>query len=499
MAAPEVHTAPTKESARSLRRNLTVWQAVGMSIALMAPSMAANINPQPTAALVGRAVPTAFFFAGIGVLFVSYGFVRLCQYFHHSGSVYAFVGLTLGPRTGVVSGLALFATYAFYGVVTSTAAGILLSDFLDKVGIWPSPPSWAPFLIAAIALLGALGLTIVPARRGTTTLLIIEGITVLLILIACAVILIRVISKTPPDGGTEHFTLSVFAVPHGTASSTLFLGIVFGFLSFAGFESSATLGEETAHPQRDIPRAILGTAIFGGIYFTVVTAIEMMGFGDNADGVAAFIKSSSLIGDLGSSYVGAWLGEIVTLGAAISAFGCCLACVVGGARLIFAMNRDLVGQGRGLSSVSRFGTPARSAWLVAILMGVILALYTTAFHASAEDSFAWSGTIGTLILLVAYVLTTLGAIWLLFFQRKMPVPMWQIVIPIIALGILGYTIYRNVIPYPTSGAAQWFPVVAGGWIVLCVIAVLVAKGPARRLGQSLAADEGFATELPADA
>ena len=51
---------------------------------------------------------------------------------------------------------------------------------------------------------------------------------------------------------------------------------------------------------------------------------------------------------------------------------------------------------------------------------------------------------GTLILLVAYILTTLGAIRLLFVQRKMPVPMWQVIIPIIALVVLGYTIYRNV-------------------------------------------------------
>ena len=56
-----------------LRRNLTVWQAVGLSVALMAPSMAANINPQFTAQTVGRAVPLAFLFAAIGVLLVAYG------------------------------------------------------------------------------------------------------------------------------------------------------------------------------------------------------------------------------------------------------------------------------------------------------------------------------------------------------------------------------------------------------------------------------------------
>jgi amino acid transporter len=86
-----------------LRRSLSVWQAVGLSVALMAPSMAANINPQGASG-AGRAVPLAFLIAAFGVLLVAYTFVRLCQYYRHAGSVYAFVGATLGPRAGVVAG-----------------------------------------------------------------------------------------------------------------------------------------------------------------------------------------------------------------------------------------------------------------------------------------------------------------------------------------------------------------------------------------------------------
>ena len=37
--------------------------------------------------------------------------------------------------------------------------------------------------------------------------------------------------------------------------------------------------------------------------------------------------------------------------------------------------------------------------------------------------------------------------------------------------MLGYTLYRNVIPYPTRRAAQWFPVVAGGWLLSCRVLV----------------------------
>ena len=59
----------------------------------MAPSMAANINPQGTAGLVGRATPLAFFLAAVAVLLIAYVFVRLCQYYRHAG-----LGLRLRRR-----------------------------------------------------------------------------------------------------------------------------------------------------------------------------------------------------------------------------------------------------------------------------------------------------------------------------------------------------------------------------------------------------------------
>ena len=56
-------------------------------------------------------MPLAFIFATVGVLFVSYSFIRLSRYFNHAGSSYAFAGMTLGPRAGFLSGWALLGTY----------------------------------------------------------------------------------------------------------------------------------------------------------------------------------------------------------------------------------------------------------------------------------------------------------------------------------------------------------------------------------------------------
>src|ERR1700748_2271008 len=477
-------------STPGLKRSLSVWAAVGLSVALMAPSMAANINPQGSALHAGRAVPLTFLIAAVGVLLVAYSFVRLCQYFHHAGSVYAFVGATLGPRTGVVAGWGLLGTYTFYAVVTSAAAGIFGTAFLDEVGIWHNPPTWAPFVLLAVALLLALWLAIMPVRRGGHILLTVEGTTVALILVVTAVVLVRLLAGNAPGGHT--FTLSVFSVAPGTPSNELFLGVVFGFLSFAGFEAAATLGEEPHRPTRDIPRAILGTAIFGGLYFVIVTAVEVMGFGAGPAGIKAFTNSQSLLGDLGSSYVGSWVGNVITLGTAISAFGCCLACVVGAARLVYALFRDT---GR-----ARWGPPVWAPLAVVVAAGIIVIVETAvSAQVNAFNSFLWSGTIGTLILLVVYVLASVGCIMLVFVGHQLPVPMWQIIVPIAGLVVLGYTLYRNVWPWP-AGSAAWLPLTSGIWLVVAIIVVIFAAGTARKLGAALAAREGLrapGTEEPA--
>jgi amino acid transporter len=377
-------------------------------------------------------------------------------------------------------------------VTTAAAAGIFGTGLLDTLGIWKNQPDWAPMLIVGVVLALALLLAALPARGGTNVLLIVEVCTVTLILIVTVVVFVKLLSHSAPGGST--FTWSVFSLGPGTGVSALFLGVVFGFLSFAGFEASSTLGEEAHNPSRDIPRAILGVAIFGGIYYVVVTAAEMMGFGTSAKGLAAFGSSPSLLGNLGTSYVGAWVGDVITAGTMVSAFGCCLACTVGAARLIFAMSRDSFGE-RGIGKAhQRWGTPAAATGVVTVMTVIIYVVYVAISSkpgALAENAFFWSGTIGTLILLVAYVLATVGMTLLVFVWRKMPsVPMWQVVIPIAGIIVLGYTLYRNVYPYPT-GDDYWFPIVAGGWLAAAVLAVLVAPRTARRLGAALMSREGI--------
>lgn len=480
--APVQPATPVK-----LRRNLTIWQALGLSVGSVGLSLSANINPQGAVSVVGRAIPLGFAIATAGILLVCYGFIRLAQYYQHSGSVFAFVGATFGPQAGVVAGWALLGSYLCFGVASGIAGGMFGTDLLHALSIWPNPPQWAPYLLSIVLLVIGGTIALTPARGGTDLLLIFEGITVALILIVAVIVLVRVISGSVP--GDQHFTMSVFAPPSNTGASSIFLGAVFGFLGFGGFEAAASLGEETNNGRRDIPRALLGTAIIAGCFFIFTSMVEVLGFGTSKADLARFQASGSLLGDLGRTYIAGWVGDIVTFGTMISAFAGALALGVGASRLIYSLSRSA--HVPGLRVVSRkWGTPFGATLATFCIMLVVTVVFGWIIKDPALTEFSEMGSVGTYVLLIAYALTTLAAIRLILRKGALNVPRWQLVVPVAAVAVLGYTLYRNVVPYPT-GSAAWLPVAAGLWLLVALVTVLCLPRVAKRIGVHLTADEGI--------
>jgi hypothetical protein len=98
--------------------------------------------------------------------------------------------------------------------------------------------------------------------------------------------------------------------------------------------------------------------------------------------------------------------------------------------------------------------------------------------------FAAAATVGTLILLLVYAVATIGAAKLLFFSGERQVAAWEIVVPFLALVVIGYTLFRNV-------SAGWYPVIAALWVVAGVVVTFVRNAATRRAGERLMAEEGL--------
>ncbi|MDQ6606288.1 MAG: APC family permease [Actinomycetota bacterium] len=479
-------TAPAHDTrAPGLRRELRFWEAIALSIGIMAPTAAMALNGTAPAGLIGRAVPLAFIFATIGVLFVSYAFIRLSRYFSHAGSVFAFSGITLGPRAGFFSGWALLGTYLAFTCASTAEAGTFGVSFLNGTGIDKSADY---VVIAVIAAVLIAVLAYGDIRVATRSLLGIEGISVLLILILMVVIVAKLIGGSSPHG--QSITVDAFKIPGGVSFSAVASAAVFGFLSFAGFEGAAALGEETNNPRREIPRAIRTAVIGSGIFYILCILVQTWGFGANPAGAKAFSGSAAPLGDLAQSYVGSAMSDAINFGATISAFASGLGAATAGARILFALSRDTPLAGALGRPSARTGAPA-GALTVVLTIGVGAIAAQRIAGVSAVNAFFYPGTIGVLSLLIAYIVTNVGAISHLFVRARRA-PLWEIVFPALGIAFLIYTLYKNVqgVAFPYSR----FPLVVGIWLAVGFAIVLAAPGLAARIGKSLARDEGLNIE-----
>src|SRR4051812_19800300 len=298
--------------AGGLRRELRFWEAIALSIAIMAPTAAMALNGTVPAQLIGRAVPLAFIFATVGVLFVSYAFIRLSGYFSHAGSVYAFSGITLGPRAGFFSGWALLGTYLAFTAASTAEAGLFGVAFFQGSGIWDGA-EWLVIALVAGALIAFFAYGDI--RVATRSLLGLEGISVLLIVVLIVIIFVRLIAGSAPQD--QGITADIFKLPSGTSLDTVATAAVFGFLSFAGFEGAASLGEETDDPTRNIPRAILTAVLVAGGFYIVCIIAQTGGFGADAAGGKASGSPSAPLGDRAKASVGGARGDVISRGAMV--------------------------------------------------------------------------------------------------------------------------------------------------------------------------------------
>jgi amino acid transporter len=385
----------------SLRRVLGRWGTAAVSIGVMAPTLAMSIvGPEP-ARLVGRAAPLAFAAAGLLVLLVSAGFVRLSSEFTHAGSVYGFVGGAVGPRVGVFTGWTMLGTYLVFPWVSVAGVTVFGGELLRLAG-WHV--GWYVVALGGWLLVGLLGAGgLCPAVRA---LIGFKIAAVLLILGLMAAIVVTILGGHAPRG--QILSAEVLALPDGLPPGAVVLAATAAFLAYCGFEAAGSLGEEAWAPRRDVPQAMLTTIALGVVFYLACVTVQVWGFGVDAAGVAAFAASSAPLGNLALAYSGPALAIALHVAALVSAVGAGLGCVLVAVRMMFALGRDGLLPAALARVSSRTGAPS-------VALGVELAVglaVITAFRlagAAPGQMFFVLATIGVLHLLLMYAITNLAA------------------------------------------------------------------------------------------
>jgi amino acid transporter len=294
----------------------------------------------------------------------------------------------------------------------------------------------------------AFACAVAEIRIASRLLLLLEIGSVGFILVLFLIVLIH---NPGPLFSRDQLTL------HGLTVHGLVLGLAFAAYTLAGFENSATLGAESRNPRRDIPQAVLGTVLIGGLLTVLAGYIEVLGLPNGKLAAsAAPLSSLASVGGVG------WFSWIIDLCIVASEFSCLLANCNGAARILFTLGRDgALPRAFGRASQRR-GQP----WFALACITIAGAVVTTAFAVTAVPplvAFAYIGTlVGYLFLCIytaAIVISVIRAV------RTRALGPALIAAALAGLAIIGIAMYFSFVPLPSGGYR------AVAWIFLATAAV----------------------------
>jgi amino acid transporter len=147
----------------------------------------------------------------------------------------------------------------------------------------------------------------------------------------------------------------------------------------------------------------------------------------------------------------------------------------------------------------RFQTPwvgIGFSLVVTLLLGVLFA-----HHYDPITYFIWMASTATIGILIAYILIAVAGITHSTRDRRAWNPLFDLVVPAIAIAICGYTLFKSIHPTPGyTGIFRWIPWVAIAYLVVGVAIdvwlTMTKPDRVRAFGTILGASEG---EEPAPA
>jgi len=401
--APDARSS-TPESFGLRAGILSQAETLAQSLSSIAPTACVAMGIPLVIGASGPSAWLAYLVATVAILLVAANINVFASDSASPGSLYGFVRSDLGPWAGSVAGWSLLIAYV--GTASAVTGGIV--QYAQTLASGQPPQMVASIGLILFSVLAAMALAYRNVELSARFMLWIECISV-------AAIVLLFVFPSPADKlgwDPRQFSPSAFRLtPVGA-------GLVLATFSFVGFESSTALGAEAKAPLTTIPRALLMTVLFSGIFFIFCTYAEVAGFGDKLTVLANSGAPLQVLADLKGLH---WIAPIIAAGALTSFFACVLASITAGARIALLMSaHGLVPKSLGRAH-HRYHTPY-AAVLATSAATLLPAVALTVWHVSAFDLYGWLGTVSTYGFITAYVLVVVAAPVHLFRRRLLSSP-----------------------------------------------------------------------------
>lgn len=383
-------------------------------------------------------------------LLVALAMGQLASAFPTAGGLYHWASILGGKGWGWVT-----AWFNLVGLVTVLSA-INVGTYLFLVGsighlVGFKPEEFSPAQNFLCQLLGVSTITFSQALfnhlgiRLTTKLIDFSGylifavsslLTLVLLFYSPGIELERLVTFTnysgDAGGGVWPQTSNMFLL--------FLLGLMLPAYTITGFDASAHTSEETIDAARQVPKGIVNSVIWSGVFGWAMLVAVVLAFPNMNDAAA---KGANAFFWMMDTVLPAPLKIALYIGIGISQYLCGLATVTSASRMTYAFARDrgLPASGSLRSVSHKYRTPVTAIWMVSIL-SVAFTVYTPVY-------------------------STITAVCVIFLYISYVIPT--------ALGLFAYgRTWTRMGPW-TLG--KWYRVVAGLCVLICALLIFIGVQP----------------------
>ncbi|KUE80617.1 Putrescine importer PuuP [Aeromonas schubertii] len=369
-----------------LLKTLTLVQVIVMGLAYLTPMAVFD-----TFAIVGEItdgrVSTAYLLALGGILLTAFSYGHLVRKFPSAGSAYTYAQKVFNPYIGFMVGWSSLLDYMFMPMINILLAKIYLSALFPGIEPWV----FIFALVTVMTFLNLRGINLVANFNGAIVLIQLAIITVFIGLMGWGIY--------HGEGAATLVSSRPFHV-ESAGMVPLFTGATILCFSFLGFDGLSSLSEETPNAGKVIPKAIVLTALIGGVIFVVVSYCLQLYFPD----LARFREPDAVLPEI-ALYVGGTLFQSVVLvctTVAVLASG--MAAHAGVSRILYVMGRDRMIPERVFGYIHpKYRTPA-----INVLMVGALALSAVSFDLDMALALV---NFGALVAFTFVNLSVIGQFW----------------------------------------------------------------------------------------
>ncbi|MGV9346641.1 amino acid permease [Streptomyces spiralis] len=375
----------TEEPEHALRKSLSALDLTVFGVGVIIGTGIFVLTGTAAKNTAGPAVSLSFVVAGVVCALAALCYAEFASTVPVAGSAYTFSYASLGEFPAWIIGWDLVLELALGTAVVAVGWSGYIHSLLDNAG-WHLPEALSGRdaatgfgfdILAALLVLVLTAILVVGMKlsaRVTSVVVAVKVAVVLIVIVAGAFFINSdnyepFIPKEQPVAAGGNLKAPLIQLMFGWAPSNfgvmgIFTAASVVFFAFIGFDVVATAAEETRHPQRDVPRGILGSLV---ICTTLYVAVSIV--------VTGMQKYSALsvdapLADAFKSTGHPWFAGLISFGAAVGLTTVCMILLLGQARVFFAMSRDGLLPRFFSHTHPRFRTPYRPT----ILLGVVIAI-----------------------------------------------------------------------------------------------------------------------------